>query len=110
LQRHESYTWNSVYFALDNETANGLRRLAAPATKHAGDRGRRHGGFLNKFGCFGAEGSNEVAVAVQLEIANASGEWQRVDMPSNIVAVMVENLPKRWAGGEDFWDSRESGV
>jgi hypothetical protein len=110
VQRHEAHAWNSVYFALDNVTADGLRRLAAPASKHSGDRSRRHGGFLNKLGCFGSEGFNEVPVSVQLDIANASGEWRRVNVPSNLVAVMVENLPKRWAGGDDFWDSHESGV
>jgi hypothetical protein len=47
---------------------------------------------------------------VQLEVASRSGEWRRVDVPEGVAAIMVENLPKRWAKGDDFWDGRESGV
>lgn len=108
LQSRESYAWNSVYFALDEETANGLSKLVVPSARAATVRGR-HRGILNKF-CCGSESAADTPIAVQLELANQAGDWRRVDVPSNVAAIMVENLPKRWAKGDDFWDNREAGV
>ena len=113
LQARENYAWNSIYFALDNETANGLKRLAAPASKHSSSERHRHRGrFLDRFGCLacGSDGASQVPVRVQLSILTVQDEWKSVDLPNNLVAIMVENLPKRWAGGDDFWDNAESGV
>lgn len=110
VQGSETFAWNSVYFALDDETARGLGKLVAPASKP--DARARKGGLKSKLCFCGEQGADddETPVGVQLEIASRSGEWRRVDVPSDVSAVMVENLPKRWAKGDDFWDGTESGV
>lgn len=113
MQARENYAWNSIYFALDNETANGLKRLAAPASKSSSSERHRHRGrFRDRFGCLacGSDGASQVPVRVQLQVLTVRDEWRTIELPSNLVAIMVENLPKRWAGGDDFWDSHESGV
>ena len=113
VQGRESFAWNSVYFALDDETATGLGRLVAPASNAAATRSKRAGapgGLLKHFCACGPDVQAEVPVAVSLELAGASGTFRKVDVPDNVVAIMVENLPKRWAKGDDFWDSGQSGV
>ena len=93
---------------MDDETAKGLARLVAPSSKAAA-RSRKTG--LKSKLCFcGPEDTFDTPVGVQLEIASRAGEWRRVEVGGSVTAIMVENLPKRWAKGGDFWDSRESGV
>ena len=43
----EAYAWNSVYFALDDETARGLGKLVAPASRP--DMRRSKGGIKTCF-------------------------------------------------------------
>lgn len=39
-----------------------------------------------------------------MEIQDAAGKWVSRRLPENLCAIMIENLPKRWANGDDFWE------
>ena len=54
------------------------------------------------FGCFCGAPAN--AMQPHLQIQTAAGSWRTVQLPSGLSAIMIENLPKRWANGDDFWD------
>jgi hypothetical protein len=47
---------------------------------------------------------------VRLEIQDASGVWNAREVPESLSAIMIENLPKRWASGDDFWEGSGSDV
>ena len=101
-----SLAWNSVYLALDDEAAQSFTKLVGP---HAAPPGRHtssgHSSKLNQLfhGCFC--GAPPGTIMVRLEILDAvSGKWNSRDVPQNLSAIMIENLPKRWANGDDFWE------
>lgn len=99
-----SLAWNSVYVALDSEAAHGFARLAGPRARRA-DRPppqQSSSGVKRMFGCFCGAPAN--AMQPHLQIQTAAGSWRTVQLPSGLSAIMIENLPKRWANGDDFWD------
>lgn len=106
-----SLAWNSVYLALDEEAAHGFSRLAGPRARTA-DRPppNAQGSTFNRLlqGCFC--GAPPSSMKVRLEIQDASGEWNAREVPENLSAIMVENLPKRWASGDDFWEGSNADV
>eukprot|EP00892_Ulva_mutabilis_P001078 jgi/Ulvmu1/10971/UM007_0150.1 len=105
-----SLAWNSVYVALDSEAAHGFARLAGPRARRA-DRPppqSSSSGVKRMFNCFCGAPAN--AMQPQLQIQTSTGSWRTVTLPSGLSAIMIENLPKRWANGDDFWDKDREGA
>ena len=107
----QSLAWNSVYLALDEEAAHGFSRLAGPRARTAdkppaSSQGSGIGGLFR--GCFC--GAPPSSMKVRLEIQDAAGTWNAREVPDNLSAIMIENLPKRWASGDDFWEGSNSDV
>ena len=106
-----SLAWNSVYLALDEEAAQGFSRLAAPSDRSTEKPAPSStGSMFNKLfqGCFC--GAPPGTIQVRLELQDAGGKWSTHDVPQNLSAIMIENLPKRWANGEEFWEGDNSMV
>lgn len=101
-----SLAWNSVYVALDSEAANGFARLAGPRALRANKPPSSHtssGSKRRMFNCFCGAPANTMQPHLEI-LSPSTGKWQKVTLPSGLSAIMVENLPKRWANGDDFWD------
>ena len=100
-----------MYLALDDEAAQGFSRLAGPRAQ-IGDKppSSSQGSMFNKLfqGCFC--GASPGSIQVRLEIQDAGGRWSTRDVPQNLSAIMIENLPKRWATGEEFWEGDNTTV
>jgi hypothetical protein len=74
LQGSEAHAWSSVYVALDDQTADGLRRLVAP-TSTAAARPRSTSGGLGSMCCFRGmrEGTCNAQVSSRLRTARGCG-------------------------------------
>lgn len=103
----KSLAWNSVYLALDEQAANGFSRLAGPRARTADKPPPSNHGMLNRLlqGCLC--GAPPGSIKVLLETQDAAGKWTIREVPRNLSAIMIENLPKRWANGDDFWEGAE---
>jgi hypothetical protein len=103
--------WNSLYLALDEESANGFSRLAGPRARMADKPPPSTSTSpLNRLvkGCLCAPPPS--SIRVRLEIQDAAGRWSEAVVSDNLSAIMIENLPKRWASGDNFWDGSTAEV
>lgn len=101
-----SLAWNSMYVALDAEAANGFARLAGPRALRATKpppASASSGSKRRMFNCFCGAPANTMQPHLEI-LSLTTGAWRKVTLPSGLSAIMVENLPKRWANGDDFWD------